>query len=416
VGVFADANCIAATARRLGTELRFVTDGRDAATAGLLPDWYPFRHDAADPVLITHTSGTTGSPKAVMMSHEGFIAAHRHRLRLPLPNGSERMLSALPGSHNSSLTSIILGLLNGSQMHVLASQRPEAVLGAIRDFRPSMVLGFAKVLGDLAEQDLAQRDMGSVQLWFNSGDAVHESQIRKLVAVGSHYWADRGGTRLMDGSRFVDGLGSSEMGHNLFFHLHRPELVRYGRCVGKPYQFVQAAILSEDGEILPPGEVGRLGVRSPTLSPGYWNDTTLTWRSRLRGYFITGDLAYQDAHGDFYQIDRISDAIVTPEGPLYTVMAEERLLAECPDLVECTIVALASREGVEPAAFLQLRDGPFDRDAWLRRLDMTLRRSGIPPVSRAYRVEPGQLPVGVTGKVRKAQLREEWRDLIGNQA
>ena len=417
VGAFTAPEHLADTAARLGGELRFVTDGRGAAAGGPLPGWYPFVHDAGDPVLITHTSGTTDRPKAVSMSHESFIAGQRHRLRLPLPEGGERMLSALPGSHNSSMSFLFFALLNGVQIEVLADQRPETILDEIEAFRPSLVVGFFKVFADLAEQDLQRRDLSSVKLWYNSGDAAHESHIQKLVAVGSHFWADRDGVRRTEGSMFVDALGSSEMGHNLFFHLHRPGLTRYGRCVGKPFQFVRATILTEDGEELPPGEIGRLAVKSPTLTPAYWNDSNQLWQARIRGWFFTGDMAYRDASGSFYQVDRITDVVSTPEGPLYSVQAEELLLAEHPELMECTIVGLPGDAGVEPTAFLQVRGGgAFDRDAWRERLAATLTRNGIPAVPRVYLVEAGQLPVGVTGKVRKAKLRQQWRELVAESA
>jgi acyl-coenzyme A synthetase/AMP-(fatty) acid ligase len=415
VGAFAAPEQRSGVAERIGAELRFLTGREDGAPAAELPSWYPFRHDDGDPVLITHTSGTTGAPKAVPMTHQGFMAGHRHRLRLPLAEGSERMLAALPPCHNLTIALIVFALLTGVQLRQLDSLGPALVLPAIEEYRASMLVGFARVFADLSESDLDAHDLSSLKLWFNSGDAMHESQVQKLVTRGSHYRADRGGVRRVAGSMFVDCLGSSEMGHNLFSQLHRTGTETYGRCIGRPFGFVEAAIVTDDGDPVPSGRIGRLAVKSPTLTPGYWNDSVQTWRSRLRGYFLTGDLAWRDEAGQFYHVDRATDAIVTPRGTLYTVLAEERMLAAHPDLVDCTLIGVredASGE-VEPIAFVHVRDGvPFDAAVWKRRLDAVLEAAEMPTVAKLFRAHPDQLPLTVTGKVSKARLRESWRELV----
>jgi acyl-coenzyme A synthetase/AMP-(fatty) acid ligase len=415
VGAFAAPDRRPQVAERLGAELRFVT-GRDSdVVAAELPSWYPFQHDDGDPVMITHTSGTTAAPKAVPMTHQGFMSGHRHRLRLPLAEGSERMLSACPPCHNMTVAMTVFALLNGVQLRVVDSQDPAIVLPAIEEFEASMLIAFAKVFADLSESDLDAHDLSSLKLWFNSGDAMHETQVQKLVARGSHFQADRDGVRRTGGSMFFDCLGSSEMGHNLFYQLHRPGTAHYGRCVGRPFGFVEAAILTEDGGPVPDGRIGRLAVKSPTLTPGYWNDSVQTWQSRIRGYFLTGDLAWRDESGRFYHVDRVTDAIATPRGTLYSCLAEERMLAAYPDLVDCTLIGSTGEAsgGGEPIGFVQVRDeGPFEADMWKRRLDAVLEAAEMPPVGRVFRAQPDQLPLTVTGKVSKARLRAGWRELV----
>src|SRR5207302_996630 len=91
------------------------------------------------------------------------------------------------------------------------------------------------------------------------------------------------------------------------------------------YNTGDAAVLSEDGKPLPPGEVGRLGVRSPTLTPGYWNDSLTFHRLRLGGYWLTGDLSYRDEDGNFYHLDRAPDAIRTTAGIVFSTRTHEPL-------------------------------------------------------------------------------------------
>ena len=101
VGAFCDGDSqiALAEAARSGTRIGFRHTAQDLAAAGgaRLPAAYPYGHDAIDPVLITHSSGTTGIPKAVPMQHGNFFTGIRYRLRLPVPKPAERVLSALPG-------------------------------------------------------------------------------------------------------------------------------------------------------------------------------------------------------------------------------------------------------------------------------------------------------------------------------
>jgi acyl-CoA synthetase (AMP-forming)/AMP-acid ligase II len=166
--------------------------------------------------------------------------------------------------------------------------------------------------------------------------------------------------------------------------------------------------------------VGRLGVKSPTLTPGYWNDS-ITWhRLRLGGYWLTGDLAYQDAEGNFYHLDRAPDAIRTRDGIVFSTRTEELLLANLPELVDCTVTAIVEDgvradwdgDGVgEAYALLQFAEAeePADLTAWVNEV---LARHGFPPVTRALRMDYTDVSVGVTGKVLKRVMRERARELV----
>ncbi|MBM9509871.1 class I adenylate-forming enzyme family protein [Actinacidiphila acididurans] len=371
----------------------------------------PYRHWGGDPVAITHSSGTTGLPKAVVHSHDSLYAAIRYRLGLPRPQGSHRMLSALPSPHAATLIAVNLALSFGSELLLLSRQTGPQVLDAIESWRPGSVYGFATTWTDLARHDLGARDLESVALWWNTGDCAHEAHIRRLIAVGSREQATRDGRVRTPGSVFVDGLGSTEMGHSHFFISHSTDSTRYGRCVGRPHAFVDCAVLGPDGEELPPGAVGELGTRSPTLALGYWNDSATTYRTRVRGYFLTGDLMYRDEEGYYYHVDRAVDSVDLGDGlMLHTALSEERVLAARPDVLDCTVVALRTGDKVVTDVLLQLTDGAGSE------ADAAERTAGVlgalqPHVAATVRdvlvVSDDDIPFGPTGKVRKVLLREQ---------
>lgn len=386
-----------------------------------LPAGYPYAHHETDPIIISHSSGTTGMPKAVPHTHQTLLYAQLHRLKLSVGTAMSRLLVALPGSHNAAMSVMMFGLLLRSPVLLLSSQRGADVVDAMERFRPSTVFAFAGTYGEMAALDLSQRDLSSVEAWYNTGDAAHEAHVKVLIEQGSHETVDRDLVRRrVPGSVFTDGLGSSETGYSLFHNGHRPGSSSFGRCVGRPMSFAEAAVLSEDGKPLPPGEVGRLGVRSPTLTPGYWNDSLTFHRLRLGGYWLTGDLSYRDEEGNFYHLDRVPDAIRTTAGIVFSTRTEELLLRELPELDDCTVVAVAPEgvradwdgEGVADAyVLLQVRPGvagPDDAD-WTARVNEVLAGAGFPRLTRALRMDAGEVVKGATGKVLKREMRERFR-------
>jgi acyl-coenzyme A synthetase/AMP-(fatty) acid ligase len=307
-----------------------------------------YQHDGGDPIAITHSSGTTRTPAAVVHSHDSLFAATRLvHLATPRSEQPERTLCVLPAAHAAGIISHQQAMCNRHELAYLSAQGGQfatsgaVVIDAIERWRPTGVYGFAVTWAELARFDLTTRDLSSVSLWFNTGDCAHEAHVRKLVAVGSHLEMTREGIVRAGGSKFIDGIGSTEMGHSAFEAVHRPGSNRYGRCVGKPHAFAQIALLDlETGTQVPVGHVGHVGLKSPTLALGYWNDSVTTYRYRFRGYYLTGDLMYQDQDGYYYHMDREVDSVDLGGGNwLYTAMTEERILTLCPDVRDCTVVA-----------------------------------------------------------------------------
>jgi len=369
----------------------------------------PYRHHADDPIAITHSSGTTRVPAAVVHSHSSLFAATRRiRLSGPRAQGTERVLSALPAPHTAGILSVNQALCNRAELLFLSAQEGGYVLDAIESWRPTGVFGFAVTWSELARFDLSKHDLSSVAIWFNTGDCAHEAHVRRLVAVGSHLTATREGAVRVPGSSFIDGIGSTEMGHSAFHITHRTDTVHYGRCVGRPHVFADVVLLDlATGQPVPDGAVGHLGLRSPTLAPGYWNDSVTTYRNRFDGWYLTGDLMYRDTAGYYYHLDRAVDAVDLGEGNwLYTAMSEERILARCPDIRDCTVVAIRHGDRVVTDVLLLLA-GDADPDA-----DRTgaVRAALTGPVAATLRrvvvVPEDDIIVGPTGKVRKFLMRQ----------
>ena len=387
-------------------EFRFVArcDEISAGADDALPAGYPFRHDHLDPVMITHSSGTTGVPKPVLLQHGKWFHGIRHLLGLAPAQGAERYLSSLPVSHNAAIAYSMHAILCGAALMVVSRADGAAVLDSIERFEPSTVVSFPSTYVEMVATGLDGCRLESVNNWINSGDAAHEAHIRELVRHGHHYR----GKQKVQGSQFIDGLGSSEMGHSSFRALYTAGDQNFDRCVGRPQEWVEARVLADDGSELPVGEVGKLGIRSPSVTSGYWNDSVLTYRSQLGGYWLTGDLVYRDSMGCFYHVDRISDAIRTADGMLYSLQTEELILKNEAELLDCTVLGLPGADGTaQPVAFVFPRAGATpDCTAMLARVNAEQARRQRPRLADVRLVAADDIPVGVTGKVMKQALRE----------
>jgi acyl-coenzyme A synthetase/AMP-(fatty) acid ligase len=372
-----------------------------------------YRHHDDDPAAITHSSGTTRIPAAVMHSHASLFAAIRRvHLVSPRTGESARTLCVLPAAHAAGIISLQQALCNRHELLFMSAQggpfgrSGPNVVDAIERWRPTDVYGFAVTWAELAGMDLAAQDLSSVAVWFNTGDCAHEAHIRRLVAVGSHLTATREGVIRVPGSKFIDGIGSSEMGHSAFRIAHRLGSNRYDRCVGKPFAFADVVLLDLDtGEEVPDGQVGHAGLKSPTLAPGYWNDSGSTYRNRVGGYYLTGDLMYRDQDGYYYHVDRAVDAVDLGDGNwLYTALSEERILARCPDVRDCTVVA-GRRDGkvITDVLLLGPRAASADHIAAVKE---ALNEPAAATLQRIEVVGDDDLVIGPTGKVRKFLMRQ----------
>ncbi|MEU3058445.1 class I adenylate-forming enzyme family protein [Streptomyces griseus] len=390
-----------------------------------LPGVFPYRHGEDDLVMLCHTSGTTGPPKAVTFGHRQFFRGKRHRLVSFPDAGSNRMLSALPQTHSAGISYLMTATLLGLPTLVMADSSGEAVHDAAGWFRPTLVVAFPQTYAELARLDLSPSAVGNVHTWINTGDSAHEAHIKALIRHGRRPGGRTGrlpvglpgGQGSRAGSRFIDGLGSSEMGMALFRKVSEPERQDYDRCVGRPVKVVErATVLDPDGRQLGPGRAGRLGVISPTRTPGYWGNTELTGKSSVSGFWLTGDIVYRDRRGRFFHLDRVPDVIETAEGPVYSLPMEEAILLGLPEVADCAVVAVDAPPPLgkqAPFATVLLKPGAKAPADLLGALNDVLRARGLTALSAAVlATEPEHFPTGATGKVLKRSLREHFADVL----
>lgn len=421
VGLFTDAEHLERISKHLtgsSVALRVTTEQTPVLGAQRLPEAKRYRHVADDPVVICHSSGTTGIPKPVIWTHRQSIEGVRWMLRAERERKPEGkmvslpqplMLSAVPQSHTAGPSFAAGSLLFGIPLIVMSNASGANVISAIERYRPTTVVAFAETYAQMAALDPEPHRLESVATWFNTGDSAHRRHIAPLVRAGRRF-ADG---KWVAGSEFIDGLGSSELGFAQFLQVTTTDSLRHDRCVGTPHLFSRPAVLREDGTLAPPGEVGLLGVKSPTITPGYWNDSDTTYRSFLGGYWLSGDLVYKDAEGRFYHMDRAVDAIRMSTGRAYSLLMEEVLLAHMPEIIDCAVVAAPFGGANLPVVIVTLTPGKHEAKSILKRANEALRSEKQAELAMLEIArKEGDVPVGATGKVLKRRLRERYRDAL----
>ncbi|SEO06044.1 class I adenylate-forming enzyme family protein [Actinacidiphila rubida] len=415
VGLYTDRSRLARlpSPGDLAPSLRWTRCGTGGEPAGAtgLPDAARYRHSADDPIGICHTSGTTGLPKLVVWSHGQSAAGPRFRLRTQIEREDSVLLSALPQSHSGAIGFTFYALLAGLPLVAVAGSGPGRLTEAARRHRPTIVLAFNEAFSALATSEIDTEAFDSVASWINIGDSAHHEHIRRLTALGHHVVRKR----RRPGSVFGDGLGSSELGWAALHRVVIDDMPSRPGYIGTTTELADVRVFRDDGTEAEAGEVGRLGVRSDSVTPGYWDDSDRYYRSMLGGYWLSGDLVYRDAHGQFFHMDRVVDVIrPAGQGVGYSLLMEEILLAGLPDVADCAVVA-GRRDGAEVAvALVRPHAGPGTPDPrdLLARANRALTAAGQPALGLLDLTGAGEaVPTGPTGKTLKRLLRDRYADL-----
>lgn len=355
----------------------------------------PVPRAADDLCWLFYTSGTTGKPKGVMITHRMLMAMSLcYATDVDEVRAGDAVLYAAPMSHGA-------GIYN--MLHVLK--------GAAHVCPPSGGFDEAEIF------DLA-RHFGSVQMFAaptmvkrmtQAARATGETGegLRTVVyAGGPMYVADIIEAVETFGPVFVQiyGQGECPMGitalsrHDVTDRSH-PRWRERLASVGRAQSAVEIAIGDADGNPLPVGSHGEIMVRGDTVMPGYWQNAQATAKTLVNGWLMTGDMGFLDEDGYLTMQDRSKDMIISGGSNIYPREVEEVLLTH-PGVTEAAVVGRAHPEwGEEVVAFIVGGAGAADLD---RLCTQNIARFKRP---KDYRWLP-DLPKNNYGKVLKTELRK----------
>lgn len=287
--------------------------------------------DPNDVALFQYTGGTTGLPKAAMLTHRNLVTNVYQTIAWDptRQRGQEKVMSAIPFFHVYGMTVCMLyGVATGSEMVIVPNPRPiDNVMRIIAHERCTIYPGVpAMYIGIVNHPRISEFDLTCIKLCI-SGSAALPMEIQEKF------------DKLTKGGYLVEGYGLTEA--SPVTHCN-PVIGKRNGSIGLPYPDTDVKIIGLDGssDNHDPNEAGELLVRGPQVMKGYWNRPEETANMiDSEGWLHTGDIARMDADGYFYIVDRKKDMINV--GGLKVLPRDvEEVLFTHPKILEAVVVGI----------------------------------------------------------------------------
>ena len=326
--------------------------------------------DVDDLAVLQFTGGTTGLPKAAMLSHANLTAsvssydAWGGNPSIGLKAGEERVLVVLPLFHIYALNTLLLrGLRNGYTLILKARWDTDDILDTIQRERPSMFSGVPTMFRALASHPRA-KDVDFTCFHFcNTGGAPLPMELRDEFEGVAH--------RLL-----LEGWGMSET--SPAGTVTPPENRKLGSA-GLPLPGVMMEIrdLEDPTKRLPPNEKGEICIQGKNVTKGYYKQAEETANAFVDGFFRTGDIGYLDEDGFLFIVDRKKDMILSGGYNVYPRLIEEAIY-EHPSVEEVIVIGIPDAyRGESAKAFVKLREGSPDLGLDTERLPIWRGRAPV---------------------------------------
>jgi long-chain acyl-CoA synthetase len=353
-----------------------------------------------DVALLQYTGGTTGMPRAAILTHANLTAAVGiydvwYSAQHPEPVGYEIVIGVLPFFHIYALTTILLRYVaNGNLILLRVKFDPDQTLHDIEVMKATALPGVPTMWIALANRpDIGQRDLSSLN-YLGSGGAPLPVDVE---------------TRFMQitGRRLGGGWGMTETspaGTNVPAYCDPP-----AGTIGLPLPNVEMGIVALDDprRALGPGEIGEIRIRGPNVTRGYWRREKESADAFADGYLLTGDIGWMDENGYFYIVDRKKDMIISGGYNVYPQMVEQAIY-EHPSVAEVLVIGIPDEYRGEAAkAFVTLKPGEaaFTLEELNRFLGDKIGRHELP----AHLEFRDSLPRTAVGKLSKVELKRYER-------
>lgn len=342
--------------------------------------------------VLTFTSGTTGNPKAVKLSHRAvsytaFSQCHTRHL-----TSADSLYIVSPLSHSIGLSSNLLAAAYAGARSILVpsfdpAHLVEALVAGKVTFMVAVPQLFARLLDHAAKHgiDLSRTGVRALGCGGSPLDPALKERVKAAfgVTIGNGY----GATEMVPVCRVPDGVDAE------------------GDVVGAPQPGVEIRLVKQDGGEAADGEIGEMWVRGPSLMSGYYrNDAETAAVMRPGGWLATGDLGMRLPDGTYRIAGRIKELIIRSGFNVYPTEVESVLVSH-PAVGQAAVVGRAVDGNEEVIAFVQLMP---NRTATEEDLTAFLREH-LAAYKVPSRIHIRELPIGPTGKILKSALRDEAR-------
>lgn len=353
------------------------------------PSWDEQQLSAEDdrPVLVLHTSGSSGTPKLVVLSYRSLLDVLEYRLTHCALDSTSVSVVASCVSQTVGLYQTLALLAAGATVVMLDSYDIDAMVEAIQKYEPTHLIFVVGAWDQLLHHpQIAANDLAALKFASAGSDRLTPRVQERFHALTGRYL------------RASYGLTESS-----WALVNNAECPGKSLALGRPCPGSQARLLDSQGAEVARGDVGELHVRSPRNFLRYLHDPDATRSALADGWLATGDLAYQDCDGDFWFAGRCKDLIVLATGDNVSPAQVEAVLGTHPAVADCLVVSRSTRAGslVPWALVISNYETTVEelREFLSQRISDFKVPAGIEFVS--------SFPVGLSGKVQRSQLPHE---------
>jgi acyl-CoA synthetase (AMP-forming)/AMP-acid ligase II len=288
----------------------------------------------ADPAWFFFTSGTTGRPKAAVLTHGQLAFVITNHLADLFPGVTERDASLVvaPLSHGAGIHQMGQ-VARGARTVLLPTERLDAeeAWRLVEEHRVTNMFTVPTILKALAEHPAAgRRDHASLRHVIYAGAPMYREDQKRALEVLGPCLVQYFGLGEVTGNITVLRPDQHSLADDPAFPLG---------SVGAPRTGMDVAILDEAGRRLPPGATGEICVRGPAVFAGYFENPEANAKAFRQDWFHTGDLGHLDERGFLYITGRASDMFISGGSNVYPREVEEAILTH-PAVVECAVVGL----------------------------------------------------------------------------
>ena len=347
---------------------------------------------------LAFTGGTTGKPKGVMMTAGATSTMTTIQLAEWEWPEHPKFLMCTPLSH-AGAAFFVPTIVKGGEMVVLAKFDPAEVLKTIEEQKITATMLVPSMIYALMDHpDSHTRDLSSLETVYYGASAMNPVRLKEAIA--------------RFGPIFAQYYGQSEAPMVITYLAKGEHDEKRLTSCGRPTLFARTALLGEDGQPVPQGEVGEICVSGPLLSGGYLNKPEATAETFRDGWMHTGDLAREDEDGFWYIVDRTKDMIVTGGFNVFPREVED-VVAEHPSVAQvCVIGTPDEKWGEAVTAVIVLRPDADRSDDAVAKVTSEIqaavkeRKGSVQSPKQVVIVDA--VPVTALGKPDKKAVRAQF--------
>jgi long-chain acyl-CoA synthetase len=349
------------------------------------------------PAMIVYTSGTTGQPKGVTLSHKNCLMDARHIVMEMLLEHHHKLLLLFPFFHTAAISQTFRTYYVGATQ-VMASTDPMDILKTIEHEKITDMIIVPTLLNALCHTPgVDQYDLSSLRLITYGAAIIPGEQLKRAIEIFKCGFLQVFGTTETAPCITALRVADHEMG------LKNEEKRKLLASCGRAMVGVETRVVDKEDRDCPIGEVGELCVRGENVMLGYWKKPKETASALRNGWYHTGDLARQDEEGYIYIVDRIKDIIISGGENIASREVEEVLYAH-PAVLEAAVIGVPDPYwGESIKGIVVLKEGLEAKEQEL----IDFCKNQLASFKKPKSIElVKELPKTPSGKILKTELRK----------